>query len=108
MEVNDKVFHVGEGSLLALRADDCKCDFGLAARSVGFSLGPGLVALRRRAESKRLRVYASPVAATLPNTNPYGSKTMRKAGSGRIRVYDEPVDNVDKSGARRKAFRSQP
>ena len=33
---------------------------------------------------------------------------MRKAGSGRIRVYDEPVDEVDKSGARRKAFRSQP
>ena len=44
MEVNDKVFHVGEGSLLALRADDCKCDFGLAARSVGISPGPGHVA----------------------------------------------------------------
>ena len=29
-------------------------DFGYVARSVGISLGPGLVAWRRRAESKRL------------------------------------------------------
>ena len=29
---------------------------------------------------------------------------LRKAASGRIRVYDEPVDEVDKSGAQRKAF----
>ena len=32
----------GEGDLLALRADDCG-DLGFAARSVGISLGPGLV-----------------------------------------------------------------
>lgn len=33
---------------------------------------------------------------------------LRMAESGRIRVYDEPVASGDKSGARRKAFRSQP
>ena len=32
---------------------------------------------------------------------------LRKTLSGRIRVYDEPVCEADKSGARRKAFRSK-
>ena len=39
--------------LLAPAAQTTVGDLGFAVRSVGISLGPGLVAWRRRAESKR-------------------------------------------------------
>lgn len=80
-------------------------DLGFAARSVGISLGPGLVAWRRRAESKR---RSSRPRRKAINDRSFGKAVKRKAESGRIRFYDEPVAEGDKSGARRKAFRSQP
>ena len=79
-------------------------DLGFAARSVGISLGPGLVA-SQRAEPKR---RSSRPRRKAINDRSFGKAVKRKAESGRIRFYDEPVAEGDKSGARRKAFRSQP
>ena len=43
-------------------ADDCKSDFGLAARSVGFSLGPGRVDF---VDGPSLSAYPPDLAASL-------------------------------------------
>ena len=62
-------------------------DLGFAARSVGISLGPGLVA-SQRAEPKR---RSSRPRRKAINDRSFGKAVERKAESGRIRFYDEPV-----------------
>ena len=80
-------------------------DLGFAVRSVGISLGPGLVDF---VDGPSLSADPPDLAAKAINDRSFGKAVKRKAESGRIRFYDEPIAEGDKSGAWRKAFRSQP
>ena len=94
---------VERGKILALRADDCG-RLGLAARSVGIRLGPGLVA-SQRAEPKRRSFRPRRKAI---NDRSFGKAVKRKAESGRIRFYDEPVAEMRLRTPDRHPLRGRP
>ena len=85
--------------LLLLRSDDLE-RLVRGAGSGGFNLGTGLVVFDN---VPRLSAYP-PVPA--PRWLWACNHRLRNTTSGRMRVCDEPVDNVDMSGAHRKASRS--